>query len=67
VPIHAASSIPAPRTLVRDAERFICSCLRAQAFLFVGYLVVTDQTRAVVPRDFENAAGFEVLPAPRRK
>jgi hypothetical protein len=28
--------LPAPRTMVQDAKRFICSSLLVQAFLFVG-------------------------------
>ena len=50
--------LPAPRTMVQDAKRFICSSLLVQAFLFVGHPIVTSQARYVVPRDFESAAGF---------
>jgi uncharacterized protein YycO len=53
--------LPAPRTMVLDAKRFICSSLLVQAFLFVGHPIATSQARSVVPRDFESAAGFEVL------
>lgn len=53
--------LPAPRTLVLDAKRFICSSLLVQAFLFVGYPIATSRARSVVPSDFETAAGFEVL------
>ena len=56
--------LPAPRTMVLDAKRFICSSLVVQAFLFVGHPIATDQARSVVPRDFESAAGFEVVKAP---
>jgi uncharacterized protein YycO len=53
--------LPAPRTMVLDAKRFICSSLLVQAFLFVDYPIATNQARSVVPRDFESAAGFEVV------
>ena len=56
--------LPAPRTTVLDAKRFICSSLLVQAFLFVGHPIATSQARSVVPRDFESAAGFEVVMAP---
>jgi uncharacterized protein YycO len=56
--------LPAPRTMVVDAKRFICSSLLVQAFLFVGHPIATSQARSVVPRDFENAAGFEIVKAP---
>ena len=56
--------LPAPRAMALDAKRFICSSLLVQAFLFVGYPIATSQARSVVPCDFENAAGFEVLKAP---
>jgi uncharacterized protein YycO len=58
-------NLPAPRTMVQDAKRFICSSLLAQAFLFVGHPIVACEARYVVPRDFESAAGFEVVQAPR--
>jgi hypothetical protein len=45
-------------------EAFICSSLLVQAFVFVGYPIATSQARSVVPRDFESAAGFEVVIAP---
>ena len=51
----------APRTMVQDAKRFICSSLLVQAFLFVGHPIATSHACSVVPRDFESAAGFEVL------
>jgi hypothetical protein len=51
----------APRTMVQDAKRFICSSLLVQAFLVVGHPIATSQAPSVVPRDFESAAGFEVL------
>jgi uncharacterized protein YycO len=57
--------LPAPRTMVQDAKRFICSSLLAQAFLFVGHPIAACEARYVVPRDFESAAGFEVVQAPR--
>ena len=50
--------------MVQDAKRFICSSLLVQAFLFVGYSIATSEARYVVPRDFESAAGFEVVVAP---
>jgi uncharacterized protein YycO len=50
-----------PRTTVQDAKRFICSSLLAQAFLFVGHPIAAAEPRYVVPRDFETAAGFEVV------
>ena len=56
--------LPAPRTMVVDAKRFICSSLLVQAFLFVGHPIATSQARSVVPRDFENAVGFEIVKAP---
>ena len=55
--------LPAQRTTVQDAKRFICSSLLVQAFLFVGYPIAESQTNYVVPRDFESAAGFEVVTA----
>ena len=54
----------APRTMVQNAKRFICSSLLVQAFLFVGHPVAASEARYVVPRDFESAAGFEVVTAP---
>ena len=57
-------NLPAPRTMVQDAKRFICSSLLVQAFLVVGHPIATSQARYVVPRDFESAAGFEVVKAP---
>jgi uncharacterized protein YycO len=56
--------LPAARTMVQDAKRFICSSLLVQAFLFVGHPIPTNQAHSVVPRDFESAAGFEVVNAP---
>ena len=56
--------LPAPRTMGLDGKHFICSSLLVQAFLFVGHPIATSQARSVVPRDFEGAAGFEVLKAP---
>lgn len=53
--------LPAPRSMVHDAKRFICSSLLVQAFLVVGHPIATSQAGSVVPRDFESAAGFEVL------
>ena len=53
--------LPAPRTMVHDAKRFICSSLLVQAFVFVGHPIAAAQATCVVPRDFESAAGFEVL------
>jgi len=35
-----------------------------QAFLVVGHRIATGQAGSVVPRDFESAAGFEVVKAP---
>jgi uncharacterized protein YycO len=55
--------LPGPRTMVQDAKRFICSSLLVQAFLFIGHPIAESQTRYVVPRDFESAAGFEVVTA----
>jgi hypothetical protein len=49
--------------MVQDKKRFICSSLLAQAFLFVGYPIAESQTSYVVPRDFESAAGFEMVAA----
>ena len=57
-------NLPAPRTMVQDAKRFICSSLLVQAFLVVGHPIAASQARYVVPRDFESAAGFEVVKAP---
>jgi hypothetical protein len=42
------------------------SSLLVQAFLVVGHPIATSQARCVVPRDFESAAGFEVVTAPLR-
>ena len=53
-----------PRTKVQDAKRFICSSLLVQAFLVVGHPIATSPARYAVPRDFESAAGFEVVKAP---
>ena len=55
--------LPTPRAMVQDKKRFICSSLLAQAFLFVGYPIAASQTSYVVPRDFESAAGFEMVAA----
>ena len=55
--------LPAPRAMVQDKKRFICSSLLVQAFLFVGHPIAESQTSYVVPRDFESAAGFEVVTA----
>jgi len=55
--------LPAPQTLVQDAKRFICSSLLVQAFLSIGYPIATGEARYVVPRDFENPAGFELVQA----
>jgi len=56
--------LPAPRAMVHDAKRFICSSLLVQAFLFVGHPIAVNEARSVVPRDFESAAGFEVVKVP---
>ena len=56
--------LPAPRTIVLDAKRFICSSLLVQAFLVVGHPIATSEAGSVVPRDFESAAGFEVVNVP---
>lgn len=56
--------LPAPRIMVQDATRFVCSSLLVQAFLFVGHPIAASQARYVVPGDFESAAGFEVVQAP---
>ena len=53
--------LAAPQAIVQDAKRFICSSLLVQALLVVGHPIATSQTGSVVPRDFESAAGFEVL------
>jgi uncharacterized protein YycO len=58
--------LPAPRTMMQDAKRFICSSLLVQAFLVVGHPILTSQARYIVPRDFASAAGFEVVTAPLR-
>lgn len=57
--------LPTPRTMAQDAKRFICSSLLVQAFLFVGHPIGIGHACSVVPRDFESAAGFEVLRAPQ--
>jgi len=57
-------NLPAPHTIGQDAKRFICSSLLVQAFLVVGHPIATSQARYVVPRDFETAAGFQVVQAP---
>jgi uncharacterized protein YycO len=56
--------LPASRTMVQDAKRFICSSLLVQAFLSIGHSIGTSEARYVVPRDFESAAGFQVLLMP---
>lgn len=56
-------NLPAPRTMVHDAKRFICSSLLVQAFLFVGHPIFASEARHVVPRDFDSATGFEVVTA----
>lgn len=56
--------LPAPRAMVQDARRFVCSSLLAQAFLFVGHPIAANDPRYVIPRDFASAAGFEVVTAP---
>ena len=55
--------LPAPRTTVQDAKRFICSSLLVQAFLVVGHPIMTSQARYIAPRDFESATGFELVQA----
>jgi hypothetical protein len=35
----------------------------SDALVFVGHPIVTGEARYVVPRDFERAAGFEVVKA----
>ena len=55
--------LPGPRTMVQDAKRFICSSLLVRAFVSVGHPTVAKEPRYVVPRDFESAAGFEVVNA----
>jgi uncharacterized protein YycO len=57
-------NVPASRTMAQDAKRFICSTLLVQAFLFVGHPIAVSHPRSIVPRDFESAAGFEVVNAP---
>jgi len=57
-------NLPAPHTIGQDAKRFICSSLLVQAFLVVGHPIATSQARYVVPRDFETAAGLQVVQAP---
>jgi hypothetical protein len=57
--------LPTPRAMVQDAKRFICSSLLVQAFVFVGHALATSEARDFVPRDFESAAGFEIVkPSP---
>jgi uncharacterized protein YycO len=56
-------NLPGSRAMVQDAKRFICSSLLVQAFVFVGHPTVAKEARYVVPRDFESAAGFEVVTA----
>jgi hypothetical protein len=56
---------------MEGATRFICSSLLAQAFVMVGQQIPPTQLRPrvaspadhryVTPRDFEKAAGFEVI------
>ena len=53
--------LPAPRTMVQDAKRFICSSLLVQGFLVVGHPIAASEARCVVPGDLENPPGFEVL------
>ncbi len=50
-----------PATLARDAKRFICSSLLAQAFLFIGFPIAAGAPAYVIPGDFESASGFEVV------
>jgi uncharacterized protein YycO len=56
--------LPARRTMVQDAKRFVCSSLLVQAFLSIGHPIATSQARDVLPGDFESTAGFEVVQAP---
>jgi uncharacterized protein YycO len=56
--------LPGPRTMVQDAQRFVCSSLLVQAFLFIGHPIPANEARYVVPRDFESAAGFQVVQTP---
>jgi uncharacterized protein YycO len=51
----------APIAMARDARRFICSTLLAQAFLFIGSPIHAAEARSVIPRDFESASGFQVV------
>ena len=53
--------LPAQRTIGREA--FHLPSLLVQAFLFVGHPVAAGEAHYVVPRDFESAAGFEVVTA----
>jgi uncharacterized protein YycO len=55
--------LPAPRTIVQDAKRFICSSLLVHAFLSIGHPIAACEARYIVPRDFENPAGFELVQA----
>ncbi|HET7365993.1 MAG TPA: hypothetical protein VFJ70_20650 [Burkholderiales bacterium] len=49
--------------MVHDAKRFICSSLLVHAFIFVGRPIAGTPAGDLVPRDFESAAGFEVVTA----
>ena len=53
--------LPAPRTMVTTRSASSALSLLVQAFLVVGHPIATSQAGSVVPRDFESAAGFEVL------
>lgn len=59
--------LPARRSTAHDAKRFIRSTLLAQAFLLVGHpIAAAADPRYIVPRDFDRAAGFEVVGAIKR-
>jgi len=59
----------APRKIACSATRFVCCSLLAQAFAWVGYPILPDETRvslsvaaepaSLIPGDFERASIFE--------
>jgi hypothetical protein len=66
-----SSALTAPPSAGRNARRFICSSLLAQAFILIGCPITPTQIgggtahvadhRYVTPRDFERAPAFEVV------
>jgi hypothetical protein len=49
-----------PDSMAEGTRHFICSSLLVQAFMLVGHQISTEP-RHITPRDFDGAAGFEVM------